>query len=142
METKSSFVIFMRRTHIRIIVGLLIVGICTLGVWYLYHYKSPFPCMFYQVTGLYCPGCGTGRSAFDLIHLNIVEAMSHNIFFVIVFPFITYYMIKVYLEYLFQRKILPFFKISYRAGVILTVGIVFYWIARNIPTEPFLVLAP
>ena len=42
------------------------------GLFYLYHYGSPFVCVFYQLTGLYCPGCGAGRALSSLIHGDIL----------------------------------------------------------------------
>lgn len=40
-------------------------------------------CVFLQVTGLYCPGCGGLRAAHDLVHLDVAAAVSSNAFAVL-----------------------------------------------------------
>lgn len=39
-------------------------------------------CLFYQKTGLLCPGCGTTRSAIALADGHWAEALRDNLFFV------------------------------------------------------------
>ncbi len=40
-------------------------------------------CVFLQATGLYCPGCGGLRAVNELAHLDIVAALSSNVFAVV-----------------------------------------------------------
>ena len=42
--------------------------------------NTPFriPCLFREVTGLQCPGCGTSRMALALIRLDIPAAFAYN----------------------------------------------------------------
>lgn len=40
--------------------------------------KGP-PCMFFMVTGWYCPACGGTRSAEALLHGNIVESLRYHV---------------------------------------------------------------
>ncbi len=40
-------------------------------------------CVFLQATGLYCPGCGGLRAVNDLAHLDLVAALSSNVFAVV-----------------------------------------------------------
>lgn len=35
-------------------------------------------CLFHQVTGLYCPGCGATRSLYALLHGNVAAALHDN----------------------------------------------------------------
>jgi hypothetical protein len=45
------------------------------------------PCALHQLTGLYCPGCGGTRAAFDLTQGDVASAMHMNAFTtVIVLP--------------------------------------------------------
>ena len=40
---------------------------------------SFFPsCPFHNMTGLHCPGCGSQRAIYDLLHANFLQAFSHN----------------------------------------------------------------
>ena len=36
------------------------------------------PCVFHEVTGLYCPGCGVSRMIISLCHLNFEKAYFCN----------------------------------------------------------------
>jgi hypothetical protein len=42
---------------------------------------SRYPgCVFHQMTGLWCPGCGLTRGIYQLLHGHIGAALSYNIF--------------------------------------------------------------
>jgi hypothetical protein len=40
-------------------------------------------CQFHALTGLYCPGCGATRAAYQLLHGNFLVALRDNALFVI-----------------------------------------------------------
>jgi hypothetical protein len=46
------------------------------------------PCLFHQVTGLDCPGCGAQRALHQLLHGNIIAAVRLNAMFVLSLPFL------------------------------------------------------
>lgn len=128
---------------LRIAFALLVPITLLGGALYLHHFgNNIFRCVFYQVTGLYCPGCGSGRAATDLVHGNVLRAIEHNVFFVIFLPILTYYGLKRYLAFVLSKDVLPFLNISYRGSVIVLWIILIYTILRNIPIMPFKWLAP
>ena len=43
-------------------------------------------CGFHELTGLYCPGCGGTRAAYELLHGNLVQALRDNALFVLLLP--------------------------------------------------------
>lgn len=53
------------------------------GAVYVYA-KNPhnpgatYVCPLYAATGLYCPGCGGTRAAYDLMHFDVLGALSMN----------------------------------------------------------------
>ncbi|MSU35792.1 MAG: DUF2752 domain-containing protein [Pedosphaera sp.] len=60
-------------------------------LWGLYHFNPQehgfYPrCLFYQTTGLWCPGCGGLRSCHQLLHGNISAAFRLNPLAVILLP--------------------------------------------------------
>jgi len=101
-----------------------------------------FPrCPFFVITGYYCPGCGSQRAIHSFLHFRWADVIHYNI---LVFPavlFITYH----YAALLLKRKFgISFPDILYNKKIpwiILTIVIAF-WIARNIPVEPFIWLSP
>ncbi|HEX4264618.1 MAG TPA: DUF2752 domain-containing protein [Verrucomicrobiae bacterium] len=49
------------------------------------------PCLFHQVTGLDCPGCGAQRALHQLLHGNLIAAVRLNAMFVISLPFAAWF---------------------------------------------------
>jgi len=44
------------------------------------------PCLFHQLTGLDCPGCGAQRALHQLLHGNLIAAIHLNAMFVLSLP--------------------------------------------------------
>ena len=100
------------------------------------------PCPFYYLTGLYCPGCGTSRAIYQIVHGNFLYALNLNPLMILSLPFLFYLVmcnlnIKIGEILIFKRRV--FTKKFY---IMLIVVIVLYWILRNIPIYPFSILAP
>ncbi|MBP1991603.1 hypothetical protein J2Z66_003210 [Paenibacillus eucommiae] len=51
------------------------------------------PCVFHEVTGLYCPGCGITRAALSLLRLDFVQAFRYNPLVFILLPLYVIYFI-------------------------------------------------
>lgn len=112
-----------------------------------YYFNNPAttlypPCPFLYLTGFYCPGCGTSRAFHQLLHGNIAGALGYNPLMVISIPFIIYLFISYFEIKINGRYIAP--RIIFSStfyGIIFTV-IFGYWVLRNIPVYPFVLLAP
>ncbi|MEY2401149.1 MAG: hypothetical protein QOJ08_1260 [Ilumatobacteraceae bacterium] len=37
-------------------------------------------CVFHEMTGLWCPGCGLTRGTFQLLHGHVASALAYNMF--------------------------------------------------------------
>lgn len=103
------------------------------------HYLTGFslPCMFHMITGLYCPGCGTGRMFFAILRLDFYAAFRANPYVFILIPIIAIYYIAEIRAYISgrQRKQSRPEKVFF---VILLVGLILFGILRNIPYFSFL----
>lgn len=55
-----------------------IFGAGLLYAFLILHTPFRIPCLFREVTGLQCPGCGTSRMALALMRLDIPAAFSYN----------------------------------------------------------------
>ena len=117
---------------IRVLVGIAAPLFVLLGCRWLLH-GGGLVCLFYELTGLYCPGCGSGRAAIALLHGHIPEAFSHNaLLFLLGLP------CGAVLAYEYLRFVFPgpgLKKIELPAWTArLSLGlIVGFWILRNLP---------
>lgn len=106
----------------------LIVGM--IGILYLlvfFKYKIGIPCLFHEITGLYCPGCGMTRAIISIIELNFYQALRFNMLIFIVIPFVIIYFI------LKDKK-----KIPNCIWYVLLCCVIIYGILRNIPAFSYL----
>ena len=55
-----------------------ILGLGLLYTFLIFHTPFRIPCLFREVTGLRCPGCGTSRMAIALMRLDIPAAFAYN----------------------------------------------------------------
>lgn len=132
-----------KKRSLRILVGvgvpLSMLALATVSLWLG---RTP-PCWFYTLTGLYCPGCGSGRCFYALLHGELYAAFRFQPLLFIILPFLAYYLLRAYLNFVCARKLLPFPEIKSSAlGYVAIVTVVLYGVLRNIPVYPFTLLAP
>ena len=116
------------RTLIFISAGIAALG-CILYV--LAKLGIPVPCLFFQVTGLRCPGCGNTRAVLALLTLDFSGMLSYNL----LFPLEAAYLLWVYLQA--AHHYLKEGKFTYRPplpalDIVFLVLILLWWIVRNI----------
>lgn len=111
--------------------GLLgCLALLYLKVWLPYTGWS-IPCLFHELTGFYCPGCGMTRLTLALLQGNVYQAFRYNMLFFFLVPL---YFLYVLLG--FSGKKVP---ASVLMGVMLTLTLAF-GVLRNTPQ--FAWLAP
>lgn len=123
----------MRKIILIAVVGLMLM----IAVFVFYQFDpdevSFFPkCPFLLSTGYKCPGCGTQRALHSLMHLKIWDALKQNAFIFFAIPYI---FVGVYIEYFGGKQRYPKLErvlFGRYSAIILFVGIVLYWIVRNI----------
>ena len=96
-------------------------------------------CPFYSLTGLYCPGCGTGRAVQALYHgQHIVQAVRYNILLpVLGLPSLAI-IVHEYLRIVFPAlKLKPVYipQPVVKAVIVIVIG---FWVLRNVPALSFL----
>lgn len=73
-------------THVKFAICAGFLAVVVLGLVFLYFNNPNLPdsrmpdCIFYKATSLYCPGCGTTRAIYALLHLKIGDAFRNNAF--------------------------------------------------------------
>ncbi|NEV93196.1 DUF2752 domain-containing protein [Psychroflexus sp. YR1-1] len=121
------------------------IVILTLGIFYFFINPVTFAytpqCPFHSLTGLHCPGCGSQRAFHEILHGNIWGGLQHN-FLILLAVFVIGY--KVYRAYLYKPKSKTTQSLLHHnaAPWIILALVLGFWILRNIPLEPFLILAP
>lgn len=134
----------MRTGGRRAVLGIGAIALAALAYWI---FRTPPgtgplpPCVFHELTGLHCPGCGMTRAAHDLLHGQPLVALGHNPLVVPAAPFILAYLAWSGLHWArLVRRRPP----SLRSGPgWAIVGVIFvFWFARNLPWWPLTLLAP
>ena len=113
-----------------IYIGLLLIFVT---YYFLNKYTGfAIPCIFHEITGWDCPGCGITRCLFHLINLRISEAFKANPLVFIYLPFIVAYFIYQSYLYVYQKKDKILVKIPNYVMYIILVITIIYGIVRNI----------
>ena len=123
----------------------LLAAVC--GVVAALYLFSPYDsglyaaCPFKTLTDLHCPGCGTLRGLYELIHGRLVTAFGLNPLMVLLLPFIAFSIIKYIAAGILGRTERRIF--IPKAYIWLLLGvIILFWLLRNLPCYPFTLLAP
>lgn len=122
--------------------ALLILGLVLLVSWASWR-GAGGRCWFAESTGLYCAGCGGTRAARALFGMDLPEALRNNALLVIGLLGGTVVLVGRLVRHRFRagrENVVS--SVSGRWLWWVLVVVVVFWIARNIPAEPFRWLAP
>ncbi len=124
--------------------GMLLGGIL---LAFLYFYVNPSSvnflpkCPLYVTTGIYCPGCGSQRATYELLHLNILGVFRQNALYVLGILILIYHLIISILNSFFHKNSYNYIYHPKTPWILLIIILIF-WILRNLPFYPFNLLAP
>lgn len=122
----------------RRIIKLLITGSIGLGILlvlvYLVINKYIYiPCLFHQITGWYCPGCGITRAVVSLINGDIIRSTQFNILLPILLVLGIYYLIVFSYRYIKTGEMLKLTEFYPRKIILVLLIIALgYGVLRNI----------
>ena len=71
----------------------MVLCIASAYLIFVLHTGIGIPCLFYEITGFKCVGCGISRMFISLIRLDFVTAFKHNSFIFITGSFIIVYLV-------------------------------------------------
>jgi hypothetical protein len=114
---------------------ILLVALCA-GLVVVYSRFNPeespwFPkCIFLQLTGLKCPGCGSQRAIHSLLNLDIAAAFRQNAFLILCLP----YLAALAASCIFKERLPRFYNFLNSVPVIVTLAVlvILWWVLRNI----------
>lgn len=108
---------------------IIILGI--LYIFILLKYNIGIPCIFNEITGLYCPGCGITRAIASLIKFDLYQAFRYNMLIVVFIPLICIY---GFIKYALKKDI----KIPNWLWYLILIITILFAILRNIPFFDYL----
>jgi hypothetical protein len=127
-------------------ITIALIAATFLLLLYFFNYpgeKSFFPkCILHELTGLHCPGCGSQRAVYALLHGKILLAMHNNILLVSSIPLVIYSAFAFVWNHFHLNKIRQDFFYSSVFLKIVLVIVILFTVLRNIPRPPFTLLAP
>jgi hypothetical protein len=115
---------------------IFVIGIIYL-IWYRFT-NIGFPCIFYKLTKLYCPGCGITRMLSGLLHLDFAKAFKSNCLAFLLLPYGSFVFIRHYTYLLLKGKRYQYKRYHKTVLLIILILTVAFGIARNIPYLYFL----
>lgn len=114
---------------------IIILVLALMGVLLLFFNPEEHPwfpqCMFYKLTGLQCPGCGSQRAVHALLSGDFQKAFSLNPFIIISLPYGAGLIVTLLFESAFFRKLKSLLLHRYVVNAYIVIFIT-WWILRNI----------
>jgi len=103
---------------------------------YIYATTNPessrlFPkCIFLQLTGLRCPGCGSQRVVHSLLNGDIAAAFRYNAFLVLIIPYVSVLAFATF----FKNRVPGLYNALCHPAVIVAILVltILWWIFRNV----------
>ncbi|MDD6223451.1 MAG: DUF2752 domain-containing protein [bacterium] len=128
-----------KRIVILTIAILTIVALVNVYYFVFIKNKIVVPCLFHEITGFYCPGCGVTRMMFSLINLDFYQAFRYNQLLFISLPFIMVCIIDKIVKWLVGNPNYLHDKINDKVWITLLLITVLFGILRNISIFDYLI---
>ena len=132
--------------------GQIVLGSCACAAASLFVYAvdptktTVYPqCLLYNLTGIYCAGCGATRSLYALLHGRMLLALHDNALFVAALP-VLLYVLASHALCAWRDNAWPRVEVQPRGFAWNVAGffalMLAFMILRNLPGEPFAWLRP
>ncbi len=122
----------------RIVLLVSLPLFAALALYLVWSGRSRLRCVFYELTGFYCPGCGSGRALQALMHGDLSGAFRHNVLLLPLGVTAALLFLHEYVRLIFPGlRLKPVFVPQWLAtGCCMLIFL--FWILRNIPLFSFL----
>lgn len=125
----------MKKTYYKLLIPLLIL---LLYLFLSRKYNLYIPCIFNEITNLYCPGCGATRMLYSLVIGNFYQAFRYNPLLFICIPGILILGINFVLSSFTHKKSF-YSKIPNLVWIMIAIIFIIYGVIRNIPFFDYLI---
>ena len=117
----------------RILLGLALPAAGALVLLYMRLGGAGLKCPVYELTGLYCPGCGSGRAVYSALHGRFAESFRYNpVLYLLGIPAAAVFLHE-YLRLVFPGLGLRPVHISRGVALGVTLALLVWMIVRNLP---------
>ena len=127
-------------------VAVLLIGVAgTVLVAFPPTEMSFYPkCQLHSLTGLHCPGCGMTRFVAAALQGDVAQAAAYNALGLIALPFVTVWGLQQVWAWLWGTTPRRWFAPKWhgRVTTVFLVVLAAFFVLRNVPAEPFTLLAP
>ena len=121
---------------IKILISVIVILV--FGLLAMKYLNIRIPCVYYELSGLYCPGCGMTRATFSLLQFDFYKAIRYNAFSIIIIPLVGLYIIGGIYAWLFNKTNFMYNKIPPVIWIIFIGTMLIYAVLRNMPEFAFL----
>ena len=126
------------RKHWRFVLVLFLFLAAASGVALILSRFSPTriklpPCFFHELTGIYCPGCGSTRATRRLLCGDVVGAFRYNPLLVVLLPPLAIQIVLHFYDLWHER--FPYRRGSLTVAFVYLALVVVFMIARNLPFD-------
>jgi hypothetical protein len=122
--------------RILLLAGGIAVGAAGAAVYFLLDPTRVMifpPCLFHELTGLDCPGCGAQRALHQLLHGNVIAAIRLNAMFVLSLPLLAWIGARFLIAYCRNKPV----DIRFRWWGLYIAAWIVFGVLRNLPIPPF-----
>jgi len=105
----------------------------------LFHFGIVIPCVFHELTGLYCPGCGVTRMIFALLKLDFYQAFRYNSLIFLFMPFILVCTFDFIIKKFKNKSNYLYQNINNKIWILLIVITLLFGVLRNVPIFDYLI---
>src|SRR5262245_66351421 len=130
-----------KTSSLSLFVWKVLIACASFGALLILYFFAPtkygfYPhCLFYALTGLSCPGCGSLRAMHSLLHGHWAEAFHYNPLLIVSLPVIPAALISYFFRVTTGRRIFFVFKRPFWIWLLVGVAVAFS-ILRNLPFGP------
>lgn len=90
------------------------------------------PCIFNQITGLYCPGCGMTRAVLCFFKFDFIGCFRNNLLLVPFIMFVIYYSLILSINFIINKTIISITKVFPKWLIMMMLIVVMvYGVIRN-----------
>lgn len=133
---------FIRRLTAAVLILAAVILFIVLYIYAESRCGISIPCPIYRFTGLYCPGCGSGRAFHEFFRGHIAAAFRQNPAFMILAPAAVLYFTVRLIDYVIsgRNRIDKYIPDKLLIGIFII--LIIFGVLRNIPIDVFNCLRP